>query len=359
MLAVSTFENEIPMITSPLVLTLGEHEKSLLENLLYDIRYPSNSFAEYVRSIRLKTLLSRNLFSRLFNFVDEQVRLENRPCAIKIENLPIDKNPPVPSPGASFQKHILKETYLSENILTLIANLFGYPYSMHYEGQGLVNNLIPNIETSKDITGLGATSDLRFHIENAALRFLNGGRDCSPKALFLIGVRQDEHPPKTRLSDVRLALKLISSETRAVLEAENYKIKLPYRWRDQNQAYASAETAYIPLLQSTPSGLTAHAAFYGDMIIDMRTNAAGAAAKEFEAALEEVAVDEIVSPGVLLGIDNRITLHARTPFKATFDELGRAQRWVQRIFVTSSLDNFTDWLQTDTNIFAPKENSLC
>ena len=102
-------------------------------------------------------------------------------------------------------KRIEKPSYLSENALLLVATLFGEPYSMACEGRGLVNNLIPTQATSTDLTGLGANSDLRFHIENSALRFLTG-RDCSPKALFLTGVRQDITPPLTRLSDARPAL---------------------------------------------------------------------------------------------------------------------------------------------------------
>lgn len=346
------------MKTAPLVLTLDNREKALLERMISDIPYPREHYAPYIAEIRQRIPLLMTLFAKIQTFCDEQIDLAQRPCAIKIENLPVDRDLPIPDAGAGSVKHISKNTYLSENTLTLIGNMFGYAYSMHYEGKGLINNLIPAKETTAQVTGLGAASDLRFHIENAALRFLGNGRDCSPSALFLLGIRQEARPPKTRLSDARLALRLLSPETKALLSELNYKIKLPYRWRTEDESCAEAETAYIPLLQVMPSGFAIHAAFYGDMIIDIRTEAAERAAKEFESALEEVALDEVVAPGVLLGIDNKITLHARTPFEASFDDRGRAQRWVQRLFVTTSLDNFTGWAMTDSNVYAPKHMAM-
>lgn len=259
-----------------------------------------------------------------------------------------------PTENANLKK-IEKHSSLSENLLTLVATIFGHPYSMHYEGRGLINNLIPSRATSKQITGLGATSDLRFHTENVALRF-NTGRDCSPAALFLTGVRQDIRSPKTRLSDARLALELLSEADRIQLAGPNLKIKLPYRWRPHMSETFHDNSPMVPLTEWTAAGLVVHAAFYGDMIADISTLAAERAAKNFEAALEEVALDEVVVPGEMLGIDNNFTLHARTPFDATFDSEGRAMRWVQRVFVTETLDNFDSWNAMEECVYVPSDS---
>lgn len=250
-------------------------------------------------------------------------------------------------------KRIEKPGYISENVLLLIATLFGGPYSMACEGRGLVNNLVPTRTTAADLSGAGAASDLRFHIENAALRFLTG-RDCSPKALFLTGVRQDKTPPFTRLADARPALALLTLEDRNALMTAQYRIRLPYRWRQFRADYDRVTTPPIPLLRAGVDGLLVNAALYGDMIADFGSAAGERAARNFEAALEAVAVDEIIAPGEVLCIDNRVTLHARTPFAASFDEEGRALRWVQRVFVTEDLSNFRGWDAADGAVFAPR-----
>ncbi|WP_437997569.1 TauD/TfdA family dioxygenase [Sorangium sp. So ce185] len=332
--------------------TLSNGERELLEETLAGITYPENGYAEYLAQLRKARDRVAGMFSDLSALAD----LGRSPpvfCgALKVGNLPTSANVPVPPPQAGLAKRIEKPSYLSENLLTMIASFFGEPYSMYCEGRGLVNNLVPSRETSGDLSGLGTTSELRLHIENAALRFMTG-RDCSPKALFLTGVRQDASPPYTRVSDARLALSMLSPEERAALASPAYQMKLPYRWRRSRGAYANVTTRPIPLVERTPAGLVVNAAFYGDMIADILSPRAERAAKRFEAALEEVAIDEIVSPGELLGIDNRVTLHARTAFKASFDEQGRASRWVQRIFVTDALENFDGWERIDDAVFAP------
>src|SRR5262249_26294910 len=193
---------------------------------------------------------------------------------------------------------------------------------------------------------------------NAALRFMTG-RECAPKALFITGVRQDRSPPYTRVSDARLALDLLGAEDRRLLASPAFKVRLPYRWRTYGPGYAATTTQFIPLVECRPGGTVINAAFYGDMIAEVASPRAQAAAERFEEALEQVAVNEIVAPGEMLGIDNRCTLHARTPFPASFDEAGRAHRWAQRIFITDDLENFAGWDVTDDAVFAPNFAPAC
>ncbi|MGP9818397.1 TauD/TfdA family dioxygenase [Salinarimonas sp. NSM] len=339
--------------TQPLHLHLDDRTRDRLATCLRDIVYPAAGFEAYVETIRAAFAPLTDVFAPVRAFLDEGTPADRRPGAIKITNLPLSTAIPKPPLDASALTRIDKPDYLSENLLTAIASLFGEPYSMHCEGRGLVNNLIPTRTTSEQITGLGASSDLRFHAENAALRFLTE-RDCAPAALFLLGVAQEPTPPRTRLSDARAALALVDSADRELLAQPLYAIKLPYRWRGYRPGYDTLSTRLVPLVEEDERGLVVHAAFYGDMIAHVVDAAAERAARAFEAALEEVSHDVIVSPGELIGIDNRTTLYARTPFRATFDEEGRARRWVQRVFVTKDLRAFSDWDAPQERVYAPR-----
>lgn len=338
--------------TEPLHLALDDAARDAVAARLGAIVYPESGYHAYVESVRDAALGLAPLFAPLRAFLDEAIAPEARPGAVKISNLPVSPVLPKPPTDAAGLTRIEKPDYLSEAVLTAVALLFGEPYSMHCEGRGLVNNLVPTRATSTQITGLGATSDLRFHAENAALRFLTG-RDCSPAALFLLGVTQEPMPPKTRLSDARAALALLDPADRRLLAQPLYAVKLPYRWRGYRSGYEETRTRLIPLIEEDARGLVVHAAFYGDMIAEVASAEAQRAAEAFEAALEAVACDEVVSPGALIGIDNRTTLHARTPFEASFDEEGRARRWVQRLFVTRDLDAFAGWDAPHERVFAP------
>jgi L-asparagine oxygenase len=331
---------------------LSNSLRDTLKEQLSAIVYPESGYCEYLAQIATVRDSVAGEFADLDGFLDDSRNERERPVAIKLVNLPTDQEIPMPPVDGGALKHIKKGKYLSENLLALVSSMFGAPYSMFCEGKGLINNLIPSRKASGDLTGLGATSDLRFHIENAALRFMTE-HDCAPKALFIIGVRQDRSPPYTRLSDARLALDLLSADDRHVLASAAFKIKLPYRWRAYRCDYEAAATEFVPLVEFGSTHTVVSAAFYGDMIGETASDRAKAAAKRFEDALEQVAIDEIVAPGEMLGIDNRCTLHARTPFEASFDELGRAHRWAQRIFIADSLANFVGWHETDRPVFAP------
>lgn len=100
---------------------------------------------------------------------------------------------------------------MSKNLIMIFSLLIGEPYSIKFERKHIVNNLVPLEDNKKDYTGLGSEVELDFHIENAALKFITGF-NLSPKGIFLSGVRNDVDSPLTRISDARLALKLLNEE---------------------------------------------------------------------------------------------------------------------------------------------------
>lgn len=100
---------------------------------------------------------------------------------------------------------------MSENLIVMFSSLIEKPYSIKFEGEHIVNNLVPLENNKKDYTGWGSEVEFDFHRENAVLKFIKG-LNLSPKGILLTGVRNDVDGPLTRISDTRLALKLLSKE---------------------------------------------------------------------------------------------------------------------------------------------------
>ncbi len=74
---------------------------------------------------------------------------------------------------------------------------------------------------------------------------------------------------------------------------------------------------------------------------------------EFRAALEVVAVDIEVAPGMMVFIPNTSTLHGRGAFSDAFGPDGEPQRWVQRVFWANTLSRYDDWAKTSDRVFDP------
>ncbi|WP_244596009.1 hypothetical protein [Bartonella doshiae] len=125
-----------------------------------------------------------------------------RPFLI-FENLPIDRQINT-SPNHYNLDASCKSGHISENLIMMFSLLIGEPYSIKFEGEHIVNNLVPLEDNKKDYTGLGSEVELDFHIENAALKFITG-LNLSPKGILLSGVCNDVDGPLMRISDACLA----------------------------------------------------------------------------------------------------------------------------------------------------------
>ncbi|WP_273722932.1 hypothetical protein [Bartonella sp. AU18XJBT] len=180
-------------------------------------------------SVELKkiafSLLPHRILAILMN---QKMSITPRPYLV-FENLPIDRKINT-SPNPYNLDASCKSGYISENLIMMFSLLIGEPYSIKFEGEHIVNNLVPLEDNKKDYTGLGSEVELDFHIENAALKFIKG-LNLSPKGILLTGVRNDVDGPLTRISDARLALKLLSEEDLGSLRDNLYIINVPYRWR--------------------------------------------------------------------------------------------------------------------------------
>lgn len=257
------------------------------------------------------------------------------PTALAITGLPCDRVVSAPAPGESARNY--KGSNLSEVQLVMLGTLAGEPYGLAGEGARLVNDLIPTLADRKRQTGNGSEIRLGMHTENAAHRWLVRDRDLSPHALMLLGIAAPAvGAPRTLVANGRMAATRLSPEHRALLRGPSVRLALPLRQRRGSKVL---RTPAVPILTGPEGAEIITAAFYGDMMepVNARIRKALAA---FEAALEACAAALTIIPGMLAYIPNAYTLHARDAFEPQFDAQGRAQRWLQRIFLTTRLDTF-------------------
>ena len=336
-----------------LEITLSESEKSLIRQGLSTIKYEPDGSNNYITKIRIAAY--KHFPSRILKLLEDRKSLKKHTPCIVFNNIPIDDQV-YGSPSTSETGIDYKSGCISENTICAFGSIIGEPYSILFEGRELVNNLTPQKESKNDYTGMGSEVELDFHIENSALKFMSED-DCSPMAMFLMGVRSDqkESGPKTYVSDSREALKLLDNETLNILRTNNYIIKLPYRWRGAFNK-RKENTDLCPIITGPLKMPRLSAVFYPDMVLAVNDPAKQAFNNLYK-AVKSVAYATHITPGKLVYIDNRYMLHSRENFTATYDESGLPYRWVQRLFITSNLWNLRSFKCKGERIFDPTLNS--
>lgn len=332
-------------------ITLSAQEKQQLVQEFNGIAYDPLGKEHYVQLLRKK--IYKVLPESLINLLTNQRSTDSLASAIIINNVPIDEAI-YGSPNSDQTGGLFKSGTLSENILTAFASLVGEPYSIYFEGRELVNNLTPQVKTRFDYTGLGSDVELDFHIENAALQHISED-DYSPSGLFFLGIRVDEsiEPAKTLIADTRKALKLLSNEDLEILYGDNFYLNFPYRWREIfSQEHSMVKCSVIKGTLNKPR---ISVAFYSDMIVP-RNHAAKIALANFHQAVKKTSEIIQITPGKLIYVDNRFTLHARERFTPTYDPHGCPYRWIQRVFVSPSLWAFRNFQTAGGRVFLPRSN---
>lgn len=318
----------------------------------------------YISSLRIAAY--KCMPTRILQILEQQKSHKNLLPYFVIKNLPIDDcvrgSPNFSETGAMF-----KSGSLSENILTAFGAIIAEPYSIYFEGRELVNNLTAQKDTKRDYTGLGSEVELDLHIENAALKYI-AEEDCSPRGLLLLGIRKEMNNagPKTFVVDSRKAIQSLSQRDHDVLREDNFIIRVPYRWR---KAFSgnNENTKLCPLISGPTHLPRLSAVFYPDMVLAVNSTAKKAQENLYE-AMNSSSIGIHLLPGTLLYVDNRFALHARESFTPAYDENDCPYRWVQRLFITSSLWNFRHFSSVfcdNGRVFNPRneqilsENILC
>ncbi len=325
-----------------LEITLSNHEIATIKNELTTVSYDPHGGDNYISAIRAAAY--RCMPQRILNILERQKSAKSLAPYLVFTNLPIDDEV-LGSPSFEESGHVFKRGCLSENVICAMGSVIGEPYSAYFEGRELVNNLTPQKNTKKDYTGLGSEVELDFHIENAALKFISED-DCSPRGIFLLGIRKDAYSagPKTFLADSRKALKLLSQEDLEILYGKNFIIRLPYRWRNVFSK-EKENTDLAPMVSGSLDLPRLSAVFYPDMVLPANERAKKAFDHLYQ-AIKSIAIGINISPGNLIYIDNRFTLHSREKYSPTYDQNECPYRWVQRLFITSSLWGFRQFPAT-------------
>ena len=266
---------------------------------------------------------------------------------VVITNLPYERIDFAPLLGQP--AHSAKHTSLSEHLLLAFSAQFGESYGVLDEGSRLVNDLIPSKADLERFTGNGSRQKLGIHAENIALRYAVPGLDLSPKYLMLTGVSaQHIGGPTTPVAIAAQAVKRLSLDQAAVLRTSCAKIALPVRQRTDVEK--EDEVGPVPVISGPEGREVISAAFYSDMIRPVSDEAA-LALVALEKALDDVAIHLEIVPGTLVYLSNGRVLHGRSDFEPVFDENGRAQRWLQRIFGTGRLDAFDSCKAVTDRVF--------
>ncbi|WP_375671065.1 hypothetical protein [Bartonella sp. SD1336NMGDW] len=156
----------------------GERDKlwEALDHVIYD---PYGGI-EY--SVKLKKIAFSLLPHRILTILMNQKMSITPRAYLSFENLPIDRQINT-SPNPYNLDASCKSGYISENLIMMFSLLIGEPYSIKFEGEHIVNNLVPLEDNKKDYTGLGSEVELDFHIENTALKFITS-LNLSPNGIF-------------------------------------------------------------------------------------------------------------------------------------------------------------------------------
>lgn len=335
---------------SLLKVELSSAEKDKLACRLNAIEYHATGNHTYLQDLR--RTFYQTLSADVIDLFNLQRSTHSLHSGIIIEDLPIDDHitgsPDVHQTGRQF-----KSGFLSENLITGFASIVGEPYSIHFEGKELVNNLTPQPTTKYDYTGLGSEVELDLHVEHAALQHI-AEDDYSPLGIFFLGIRIDENiePPKTYIADARHALKLLNESDIAILYANHFYLNLPHRWRGVFHPIPKCTIA-CPVIRGSLALPRVSVAFYPDMVTPLN-EPAKRALENFYQALQEVTEAIAITPGKLVYVDNRFTLHSRAKFTPTYDANGCPYRWLQRVFVAPSLWPYRHFQRVGDRVFLPQ-----
>jgi len=328
---------------------LTEREKEKLKTELDRVKYDPNGHCQYINDLRMIGM--QYLPLRILSFLVKQKASLCPEPYFTIENLPIDDEVISVPLGceAEEERHNFKSGNISENLLIAISSIIGEPYSISFEGNQIVNNLIPSIAAKDDFTGLGSEVELDFHIENAALKYLSTS-NYSPQGLLLTGVNSDPDGPGTLVANGKAALDLLDADSRRILSEKRFILKVPYRWREALNGLAETEKVSVIIEDGEYPDLAV--AFYSDIITPC-DEYAKLALEKFHKKVKEISIRLEINPGTLVYVDNRFGLHSRESFTPHFDNKGRAKRWIQRTFITPSLWNHRNLARSKHRVFNP------
>ena len=96
--------------------------------------------------------------------------------------------------------------------------------------------------------------------------------------------------------------------------------------------------------------LEVNAVFYPTMVTPMSISAENAL-NNFYNILKKLVIKLDITPGKLVYIDNRFSLHSRDKFIALYDNNGYPYRWLQRLFIMPNLWALQNFRKIGNRVF--------
>ena len=224
---------------------------------------------------------------------------------------------------------------VSENFLFMLGLLLGQPCGYRPEtADGLVMNLVPDVGRRGTRSSAGYEVPLDYHVD---LIHLGAHTPDMVATLCLRGDPAGE--AVTYCIDARDVAGLLSEKAKATMREPLYRIELPESCFDGGAGAAGPRgreawfSEPMPLLLG-PDELPQISAEFNSTV--GTTPEAGDALRELQRVCKEpgLAHEVRLTSGTALIIRNRASLHSRSTYRPEFSG---AQRWLQRLYVTSDL----------------------
>ncbi|MFI5780624.1 TauD/TfdA family dioxygenase [Nocardia sp. NPDC051570] len=253
--------------------------------------------------------------------------------SLMIRGLPVDEArlPATPSTPDSVQR----DATVSAAVLTMMACGLGDPVAYLAEKSGaLVQDVVP-VRGKETFSGNAGSVLLTFHNENAF-------HVHEPDYVLLLCLRADhDRVAGLRTACLREVLPLLTGASREALFAPEFVTAPPPSFGSDHAAIPPQ-----PLLSGSADDPDIRMATIATTALTPRAEAALA---EFGRACTTVARITKLTPGDLVIVDNRVTVHGRTAFQPRYDG---ADRWVQRTFAIADLRRSRDHRPHDGYVIA-------
>ncbi|MFH0180335.1 TauD/TfdA family dioxygenase [Streptomyces cacaoi] len=254
-----------------------------------------------------------------------------------IGGLPVDQAalPATPSVPGSVQR----QASVSAAVLTMVACGLGEPLAYRAEKSGaLVQDVVP-VPGQETFHGNAGSVPLSFHSEN-------GFHPHPPDYVIFLCLRADhDRRAGMRVAGIRQALPLLAPASRQALFAPEFLTTPPPSF-SPDAATSKPDVKPRPVLSGAVEDPDIRMA---QLVTTPLTPRATAALTEFGRACEATARTLRLTPGDLVIIDNRVTVHGRTAFQPRYDG---ADRWLQRTYVATDLRRSRDHRPHDSHVLA-------
>lgn len=249
-----------------------------------------------------------------------------------VRGLPVDEHALPPTPVLSGS--VRRRATIPVAALVAATGALGTPVAFRPEKTGaIVQDVVP-VPGREDFQGNEGSVLLDFHTENAF-------HPHRPDHVLLLCVRADpERVAGLRTASIRQVLPHLDPGHRAVLCSPLFTTTPPPSFG------AGGPGAPHPILTGDPDD--------PDLVVDFSVTvpidpAAAAAKSHLRDLLAAHALTHRLRPGDLAIVDNRVTVHGRTPFTPSYD--GR-DRWLHRTFAVADLRCSRAWRPDDGHVLS-------